>query len=105
MGRRRKTLIDITNCNAKMCKTCIFHTDQQIVTVPRLNEIMGYLAEGTNHFCHTTDKICRGGRDFQLKVFCAMRLIEEPTDEALYRANEQFLDSQKIMKNHETTGN
>lgn len=76
--------IDLRNCNAKMCKTCIFQPQQKVVTPGRLTEIQLYLIKGTNHICHTTNKICRGARNFQLQVFFRMGLISSETDEALY---------------------
>lgn len=71
--------------NKNQCKTCVFHDDQEVITPERLAEIQQYLIKGTNHICHTTNKICRGGRDYQLQIFYRMGFISEPTDGAIYK--------------------
>ncbi len=87
-----KKKIDIKDCNAKKCATCIFNRKQNIITQERLGSIQQYLINGTNHICHTTDKICRGGRDFQLEIWSRLGIIEIPTDEALYKKNEEVMN-------------
>ena len=39
-------------------------------------------------FCHSVKntKICRGGRDIQLKWLCSINILAEPTDEAFNQA-------------------
>ena len=59
--------------------------NQKIITPERQAEIKAYLIKGTNHICHTTNRICRGARNFQLQIFYRLGLIEEETDEALYK--------------------
>ncbi|UJB72993.1 hypothetical protein HRE53_30140 (plasmid) [Acaryochloris sp. 'Moss Beach'] len=53
------------------------------------------MCKGKQHICHTnSDRACRGGRDIQLQVFTTLGFIDEPTDEALKVANQEFLQSQ-----------
>ncbi len=77
-----------------MCKTCPFRDDSPHV------ELRGLLEESAltnaSRICHSTgggnalyrkptgkkEKLCRGTRDLQLKVFFAMNVIAAPTDEA-----------------------
>lgn len=70
------------------CKTCPFLKDnQEILNEERWEDIYKYLLEGVNHICHSTDKhVCRGGRNWQLNVWCRMGMIEGPTDAALFEA-------------------
>lgn len=69
--------------NANRCKTCIFNENQKVITEGRLIEIQTYLANGYSHTCHSTNLICRGSREYQATIFFRMRLIDEPTPEAL----------------------
>lgn len=77
--------IKVEKVNLSQCKTCIFRDGQDIISPERLVEIQKYLIKGTNHICHTTNKICRGGRDYQLQIFHRMGLIKDPTDKSLYK--------------------
>lgn len=57
-------------------------------------EITEYLCKGKQHVCHTNPEYaCRGGRDIQLQVFATLGFVDEPTDEALQAANQEFLQS------------
>jgi len=70
------------------CKTCPF-TTPNIIRPEKMTEICQYLVEGVNHLCHndrTNKTVCRGGRNFQLQIWAAMRLIESPTDASLKTA-------------------
>jgi hypothetical protein len=79
--------------NPQQCKSCIFRHDGLHLTPSRMQEIVEYLAKGTQHECHSDRQYaCRGGRDIQLRVFCAMGAIAEPSDAALREANQQFLE-------------
>lgn len=84
--------------NSSQCKTCIFrspHNGGMVLGDDRIAEITEYLCKGNQHVCHiNSDRACRGGRDLQLQVFAALGLIDEPTDEALQEANQEFLQSQ-----------
>jgi hypothetical protein len=46
----------------------------------------------SQHFCHMVDnkKLCRGGRDIMLKVMCAMKIIDKPTDAAFNAARKKY---------------
>ena len=90
--------VDIRSVNAKMCDTCVFREGQKIVPPQRVGEIQEYLIQGTNHVCHTTDKICRGARDYQLTIFHRMGIILEPTDEALYIENDKVMNNENYKK-------
>lgn len=72
------------------CGTCPFSGSKPLnLSSDRLGEIIGYLARGTNHLCHSdqsNETVCRGGRDIQLRHMVALGMIEAPTDEALAKA-------------------
>lgn len=76
--------------NEQQCYSCPFNETSNRLPLPieRMNEIYGYLANGTNHMCHSTsdETVCRGGRNFQLQILHRMGLITEPTDNALNEA-------------------
>jgi hypothetical protein len=62
------------------------HLQRQVIEVP-----------AGNQFCHAPafagqpeDKICRGARNFQLKVFYNIGFLPEPTDQAWREATEQI---------------
>lgn len=80
--------------NKNKCETCPFGSgDRAIRLSPEyFQEILNYLAKGTNHLCHSDSRnktVCRGGRDIQLKLMCHRGWIPEPTDEALAKAMEE----------------
>lgn len=57
-------------------------------------EITEYLCKGKQHICHTNpERAYRGGRDIQLQVFAVLGMIDQPIDEALWVANQEFLRS------------
>ena len=47
----------------------------------------------SQHLCHSAgnQKICRGGRDLQLRILCLRGLIPSPTDEAFCQATKEAL--------------
>lgn len=80
---------------ATQCSTCPFKKgsgEQYECLAPTLTvQIM----ESSSHICHQTGSnnafhartgqpphLCRGARDIQLQMFCALGAIAEPTDEA-----------------------
>ncbi len=79
----------------KPCKTCPFAGETPV----RLSEsdLVSYyqnLLGNGQHFCHSVSntKICRGGRDIQLKWLCAIGMLDTSTDEAFDKAvNEALL--------------
>lgn len=72
----------------KACYNCPFASRNPLPLDPNTYQtIINYLGEGQNHICHNSkNKVCRGGREVQLKIFCAQGWIEEPTDAALAEA-------------------
>ena len=56
----------------------------------RIEEIQAYLMRGTNHMCHVTNKVCRGGREFQAQVFHRMNIISHPTVYALEKELKEY---------------
>ncbi|ABW31925.1 hypothetical protein [Acaryochloris marina] len=83
--------------NPAQCKSCIFRSPEDgglVLGDDRTTEITEYLCSGKQHICHTNPELaCRGGRDIQLRVFAALGMIDQPTDEALWLANQEFLRS------------
>ncbi len=78
----------------KPCKTCPFAGTNPL-TLP-LNDLVDYyqnLLGNGQHFCHSANntKICRGGRNIQLRWLCSMGMLEEPTDEAFDKAINEAL--------------
>ena len=77
------------------CKTCPF-TGTNPLTLA-LDDLVSYyqnLLGNGQHFCHSVSntKICRGGRNIQLKWLCAIGMLDTPTDEAFDKAvNEALL--------------
>jgi len=87
-----------TPCRPEMCETCIFRPAEEgglILRPGRIGEIQRSLIMGRQHNCHHAEfvsgkrakpVVCRGAREYQLRAFVNMRLISEPTDEALAQA-------------------
>ena len=79
----------------KPCKTCPFagKTPLPLSESDLVSYYQNLLGNG-QHFCHSVDnkKICRGGRNIQLKWLCAIEMLDTPTDEAFDKAvNEALL--------------
>lgn len=80
-----------------MCATCPFRPDSPTsYLAPAITE--SALSEASR-ICHSTGSnnafhartgkpaaLCRGARDIQLGVFCALGVLSEPTDQAWDRA-------------------
>lgn len=73
----------------KPCLTCPFEGEKPLKLSPDsyaryIENLMG----NGQHICHSSnsDRICRGGRNLQLKWLCATGLLNEPTDEAFNKA-------------------
>lgn len=79
---------DNLKLRTNQCKTCPFrHGNQDILSPNRWTAIYKYLIEGTQHICHSTNgHICRGARNWQLKLWHSQGIIKEPTDTALFEA-------------------
>ena len=89
-----------TPTRKEMCATCPF----------RDGSPYGYLRDDLTHsalhnssrICHSTgnnpvikavdvpEQLCRGARDVQLRYFCSIGFIKEPTDEAWNRRCEEL---------------
>lgn len=52
----------------------------------------------SQHLCHTVNnkKICRGGRDLQLKVLVTIGILPEPTDAAFNRKLDEVMNHETI---------
>ncbi|MDQ2096779.1 MAG: hypothetical protein QQW96_03930 [Tychonema bourrellyi B0820] len=77
------------------CKTCPFDGETPLMlSEPRLIEVYENLLGNGQHFCHSVNnsKICRGGRNFQLKWLCTVGMLDEPTDEAFNQAMKETLE-------------
>lgn len=77
------------------CRTCPFGGEEAIALPPeRYAEIMRYLVNlESSHLCHSSNNtlICRGGREIQLRVLTALKLLKEPTDEEFDRVSREVL--------------
>lgn len=82
----------------KPCKTCPFSGEKPLPLCPS-DLVMYYqnLMGNGQHICHSTNntKICRGGRNIQLKWLCAIGMLDEPTDDAFNQAVEWALNNNK----------
>jgi hypothetical protein len=77
---------------ANQCKSCPFKQEnQKFLSAQSWNGIYEYLLDGVQHICHSTksEHICRGARDWQLKIWESTGLIAEATDQALFEAMRQ----------------
>lgn len=88
----RKILADMP-VQSHACRTCPFEGEEPIDLEPE--RLQHYTASLVNleasHLCHSANnqKICRGGRNIQLRVLTTMGMIDEPTDEAFAKASEE----------------
>jgi hypothetical protein len=82
------------NCNKAKCKTCMFGPTPVQLSPERLNEIHTYLANFTSsHICHTTNKTCFGGLEFQAKIAHALKIIEKPTVNCFLDTANEYLNN------------
>lgn len=66
----------------------------------RLNEIHGYLSSfKSSHICHTTNKTCYGGLEFQSKIAYALKIIEQPTVGSFLDTAKQYINTDNERKN------
>lgn len=91
-------IVDISTFKVmkKRCKTCPFNENGG--TVRAMVELR--VITEASQICHhprlqgkKENKICRGGRDYQLKVFYQIGWIGEPTDKAWEEALKESLKS------------
>ncbi|ARV57994.1 hypothetical protein BZZ01_04490 [Nostocales cyanobacterium HT-58-2] len=85
MMKRKKIKLKLRK---NQCQSCPFRRENEhILSAYRWAEIYSYLLGGTQHICHSTSEhVCRGGRDWQLNVWCSMGIISEPNDATLHEA-------------------
>jgi hypothetical protein len=93
------------------CATCPFREGSKYAGL-REGLTLSALTEASR-ICHCTgtnaiggrtgkpDRICRGARDAQLKMFVAMGYLSEPTDEA-WTAKLKEINSDNRRKRHES---
>lgn len=70
----------------EQCKSCPFRRGGLQLQPHYLAQIYQYLLEGENHLCHRSrqeNRVCWGGRQWQLEVFHRLGYIAAPTNEAL----------------------
>ena len=92
MGRLRSTLG--MKVMTVACSTCPFAGAQNSLPAETINFYAEKLIKFQNqHLCHSVDdkKICRGGRDLQLRLLRVWGIINEMTDEAFDRKAKEFL--------------
>jgi len=67
------------------CKTCPFEgfLPSQISAKNMRRYVENLMGQG-QHICHSSNntRVCRGGRNLQLKWLCDIGMLDEPTDEA-----------------------
>lgn len=73
----------------KPCKTCPFEGEKPFKPSPGnyAKYVENLMGQG-QHICHSSSetRICRGGRNLQIKWLCATGMLDEPTDEAFDKA-------------------
>ena len=85
----------------KPCLTCPFAGKKPIQLSPnRYQYYLNNLSGLRQHLCHSANNkaICRGGRNIQLRLFCALGYIPEPTNEAF---NQAVNDAMEKVNHHE----
>lgn len=73
----------------KPCRTCPFEGEKplQLSRESHAKYLENLMGNG-QHICHSsnTTRICRGGRNIQIKTFHMMGMLPEPTDAAFNKA-------------------
>ena len=86
----------------KPCLTCPFEGKQPIELSANsyARYVKNLMGEG-QHICHSSNgtRICRGGRNLQLKWLCMTRQLAEPTDEAFNKAVDDAMNKAKSQYN------
>lgn len=82
--------VDPNNVMPTQCATCPWREDGGILAeTPTTTEVLMFqVLADSNQVCHAPGlqgkpetQICRGARDFQIKVFHGWGVLKEPTDE------------------------
>lgn len=72
-----------------VCYTCPFEGQKPLPLSPQSHAryLENLIGKG-QHICHSSNgtRICKGGRNIQIKCFYMMGLLPEPTDEAFNKA-------------------
>lgn len=79
---------------ASPCRTCPFAGVEPIKLTPsRYADLFQNLMGNGQQLCHSADnkKICRGGRDIQLKLLHCWGFISAPTDEEFNKTMDECL--------------
>lgn len=80
----------------KPCKTCPFEGEKPLPIMPeRYSGFIDNLAGKGQHLCHSAGNkaICRGGRNIQLRILCAMGMLDHPTDDEFEKAINEAMAS------------
>jgi len=83
------------------CRTCPFAGKEAVRLDSKCYaELIQNLAKGYQHLCHSAgnEKICRGGREIQLRLFCHYGYLDEPTDEALNQKVKEVLGDENAYR-------
>jgi len=78
----------------KPCHSCPFAGKEPVrLTQERYAQLVTNLLGHGQQLCHSANnqKICRGGRDIQLRWLCITGHLDEPTDEAFNKKMEATL--------------
>ncbi len=95
MTRRVKIKSDML-VMAVACSTCPFSSSKHhIEPDAHARYTQSLVTFQGQHLCHTVNnkKICRGGRDTQLKVLCALGILTKPTDDEFNKKKEEVLNN------------
>lgn len=71
------------------CLTCPFEGEKPLqISAKNMGKYVKNLMGQGQHICHSSNglRICRGGRNIQLKWLYATGMLDEPTDNAFDRA-------------------
>lgn len=73
----------------KPCLTCPFESEKPLeLSANSYAKYIENLIGNGQHICHSSnlDRLCKGGRNIQLKWLCATGMLNKPTDEAFNKA-------------------
>lgn len=80
------------------CRTCPFEGEDALELSPEsyAGYIQNLMGQG-QHICHSSNRtrVCRGGRNIQLRWLCGTGQLSEPTDEAFNKAVDDAMNKRK----------